>query len=83
MAYKKQTWVDHFVGPDGTVVRQGTAMDALHFNHMEEGIGAAGDHADNKENPHQVTPAQLGFGMVWKLDEEGYLCYEPITDRAG
>ncbi len=41
--YKKQTWVDHFVDEEGFVVQQGTAMDALHFNHMEDGIGAAHD----------------------------------------
>ncbi len=41
MAYKKQTWVDHFVDEEGTVVQQGTPMDALHFNHIEEGIADA------------------------------------------
>ena len=39
--YQKQTWVDHFVDEAGFVVQQGTAMDALHFNHIEDGIEAA------------------------------------------
>ena len=39
--YQKQTWVDHFVDEAGFVVQQGTAMDALHFNHIEEGVEAA------------------------------------------
>lgn len=41
MAYEKQKWVDHFVDEEGKVVRQGTAMDALHFNHIEDGIANA------------------------------------------
>ena len=39
--YQKQTWIDHFVDEAGFVVQQGTAMDALHFNHIEDGIEAA------------------------------------------
>lgn len=38
MAYEKQTWVDHIVDNEGNVQQQGTAMDALHFNHIESGI---------------------------------------------
>lgn len=38
MAYTKQEWVDHVVDDEGNIKQQGTAMDALHFNHMEEGI---------------------------------------------
>lgn len=41
MAYEKQTWVDHIVDAEGHVIRQGTAMDALHFNHIENGIANA------------------------------------------
>ncbi len=43
--YQKQTWVDHFVDEAGFVVQQGTAMDALHFNHIEEGV----------ENAHKLV----------------------------
>lgn len=38
MAYEKQTWIDHIVDDEGNVQQQGTAMDALHFNHIEAGI---------------------------------------------
>lgn len=79
MAYEKQKWIDH-IEEGGQVKQQGTAMDALHFNHMEDGIGAANDHAGLKDNPHNVTPSQLGFGIVFFLDEEGYICVKNSED---
>ena len=75
MAYEKQTWVDH-IEEDGEVKQQGTAMDALHFNHIEDGVFVANEHSDSKENPHNVTPTQLGFGIIIYFDTEGYLCCE-------
>ena len=33
MAYSKQTWVDEVEG-----VQEGTAVDAIHMNHIENGI---------------------------------------------
>lgn len=83
MAYKKQTWVDHFVDDEGTVVQQGTAMDALHFNHIEDGIFDANEHADSKGNPHNVTPEQLGFAVTLIFDEEGYLCVRQDDKQEG
>ena len=80
MAYEKQTWIDHFVDDEGQIVQQGTAMDAEHFNHMEEGISNANDHADATNNPHNVTAEQLGFGIIIFYDEEGYLCMKDSND---
>lgn len=74
MAYEKQSWIDHIVDEEGQVIQQGTAMDALHFNHMEDGIYDANVHADKLDNPHKVTAKQLGFGIIFFYDEEGYLC---------
>lgn len=83
MAYEKQTWVDHFVDEEGQVIQQGTAMDALHFNHMEEGISDANAHADSTSNPHKVTAKQLGFGIIFFYDEEGYICAKESDDETG
>ena len=47
-AYQKQEWLDHIEDERGKVIQQGTAMDALHFNHIEDGIGNAQDSADSK-----------------------------------
>ena len=59
--YKKQTWVDHFVDEEGFVVQQGTAMDALHFNHIEDGIGAAHDLiAEEKQTRTEENEAATG-----------------------
>ena len=59
--YTKQTWVDHFVDEQGFVVQQGTAMDALHFNHMEDGIGNAHDLiAEEKKTRSEETTAIKG-----------------------
>ena len=59
--YTKQTWVDHFVDEQGFVVQQGTAMDALHFNHMEDGIGDAHDLiAEEKKTRSEETTAIKG-----------------------
>lgn len=82
MAYQKQTWVDHFVDDSGTVVQQGTAMDAVHFNHIEDGVYVANEHADMKTNPHSVTPAQLGFSATLCLDDDGYLCIKMVEAEA-
>ena len=79
MAYEKQKWIDH-IEEDGEVKQQGTAMDALHFNHIEDGVYAANEHSDNKENPHNVTPKQLGFGIIIYFDTEGYLCCEKTNN---
>lgn len=38
----------------------GTPITPEALNHMDEGITAAGDHIDNKDNPHGVTAAQVG-----------------------
>lgn len=73
MAYEKQEWIDH-IEEDGVVKQQGTSMDALHFNHIEDGIYTANVHADNTENPHNVTASQLGFDIKFFIDEEGYVC---------
>lgn len=81
MAYEKQTWIDHFVNEEGEVVQQGTAMDALHFNHMEDGIFKSNEHADKKDNPHKVTASQLGFGIIVFYDEEGYLCVKDSNEE--
>lgn len=59
--YTKQTWVDHFVDEQGFVVQQGTAMDALHFNHIEDGIGDAHDLiAEEKKTRSEETTAIKG-----------------------
>lgn len=59
MAYEKfypEGWKDN---EDGA-----TPITAASLNHMEKGIGdndtAISDHADDKDNPHDVTAAQIG-----------------------
>lgn len=81
MAYEKQEWIDH-IEEDGTVKQQGTAMDALHFNHIEDGIYVANEHADNTDNPHNTTAKQLGFGVIFFYDEEGYLCVKNSSESS-
>ena len=61
--YKKQTWVDHFVDEAGFVVQQGTAMDALHFNHIEDGVEAAHNliagETDNRETKEAAIDERI------------------------
>lgn len=83
MAYEKQTWIDHYTDDEGNVVQQGTFMDAEHFNHMEDGIKEASDHAENKSNPHGVTAAQLGFSVVLRKDDEGYIYIDDSDEATG
>lgn len=66
--YKKQTWVDHFVDEEGFVVQQGTAMDALHFNHMEDGIGAAHDLIA-EEKQMRTEENEAATGRLDKLED--------------
>ena len=58
--YQKQTWVDHFVDEAGFVVQQGTAMDALHFNHIEDGIEAAHNLVAQESVDREEAETALG-----------------------
>ena len=36
--YSRTEWLDHMVDDNGTVVQQGTPVNAPHLNNIEEGI---------------------------------------------
>ncbi len=36
--YKKTEWVDHVVDEDGNIIQQGTPLDQVHMNNIEDGI---------------------------------------------
>lgn len=56
MAYTKKTW------------KNGEVITEAGLNNMEEGIAEAlalKDHVNNVNNPHGVTPAQIGAAPMW------------------
>lgn len=78
MAYEKQEWKDHFVGPSGEVLQQGTPMDAEHFNHIEQGVFDANDTAnENKqkledfEKEKKELVRKAGAGLKETYADEG------------
>lgn len=66
--YQKQTWVDHFVDEAGFVVQQGTAMDALHFNHIEDGVEAAHNLIAEETESRDTKEAEID-GRIDALED--------------
>lgn len=53
---------------------------------LQEALGAAADHAANKDNPHNVTKTQIGLEKVENkssADIRGELTKENVTDALG
>lgn len=40
VSYTRTFWKDHMIDERGNVLQQGTPVDALHLNNLEEGVSA-------------------------------------------
>ena len=73
MSYNRTNWVDQFVNAEGVVVQQGTPVNALNLNNMEDGIEKAvskdgGDTITGGVKFKSPTSTQKNGGNVQTID---------------